>query len=63
LNSCVVTQALSKKEEGEEEKNDYLDQDNSIPGSFEPTYQKLLSSWMEVVGKNLNDFLILLHVN
>ena len=63
MNSCVVTQALSKEKEEEKEKNDYLGQDNSISGSFEFTYQKLLFSWIEVVGKNLNDFLTLLHVN
>ena len=63
LNSCVVTQALSKEKEEEKEKNDYLGQDDSISGSFEFTYQKLLFSWIEVVGKNLNDFLTLLHVN
>jgi len=56
-NRGVVTQGLS-----EEEEKDNISQGDTMPGSFEPARRDPSVPWTEVVGKNLDDFLMLLHV-
>ena len=63
----VVVQVPSKKgtekEEKEEEgEGEDVGQDDIMPGSFEPAHREPSLPWTEVVGKNINDFLTLLHV-
>jgi len=65
----VVVQVPSKKgtekeekEEKEEEGEEDVGQDDIMPGSFEPAHREPSFPWTEVVGKNINDFLTLLHV-
>ena len=52
-----VTQVLEEKEDEEN-----VGQDDIVPGSFEPAHREPSLPWTEVVGKNLHDFLTLLHV-
>ena len=62
----VVAQVPSKKgtekEEKEEGEGEDVGQDDIMPGSFEPAHREPSFPWTEVVGKNINDFLTLLHV-
>ena len=59
LSPGVVAQVPSKK--GAEKEEDF-GQDDIMPGSFEPGHREPSLPWTEVVGKNLDDFLTLLHV-
>ena len=67
--SGVVAQVPSKEEAKEEAKEEEaakeeedLGSDDIMPGSFEPAHREPSLPWTEVVGKNLDDFLTLLHV-
>ena len=57
----VVAQVPSKEEVEKEEEED-TGQDDIMPGSFEPVHREPLLPWTEVVSKNLDDFLTLLHL-
>ena len=54
----VVTQGLPE----EEEEKDYLSQGDTMPGSFQLSCREPLLPWTEVVGKDLDDYLMLLCV-
>jgi len=56
-NPGVVIQGLSGEEE---EEKDNLSQGDTIPGSFEPARRDPSVPWTDIVGKNLDDFLMLL---
>jgi len=53
-----VTQVLEKEKEEEEDTG----QDDIMSGSFEPAHREPSLPWTEVVSKNLDNFLTLLHV-
>jgi len=57
----VVAQVPSKEEAEKEEEED-IGQDDIMPGSFELAHREPSLPWTEVVSKNLDDFLTLLHV-
>jgi len=57
---CVGWHEIQKPTPPKNEED--LGQDDIIPGFFEPAHREPSLPWTEVVGKNINDFLTLLHV-